>query len=941
MSAHPKRQEWSSIEEIFQGAVERPPDERRDFLYGACGGNASLRAEVESLLASHDRHGGFIESAIRDAAGALVDVNAPALPADIVGRRLGPWRITGVIGQGGMGAVYEAVRDDEQYQQHVALKIVRGGIDTEFLRMRFRHERQILASLVHPNIARLLDGGATEEGLPWFAMERIEGRSIGEYCRENRLSIPERLHLFRQVCSAVQYAHRNLIVHRDIKPGNILVTKEGIPKLLDFGIARAVEPDAGAGLPEAGAATVTMLRMLTPDYASPEQVNGAPVTTATDVYSLGAVLYEILTNKRPHQITGYSAGEIERAICQTDPVKPSAVAAAFKRKLGGDLDNIVLMAMRKEPERRYSSVEQLSDDIRRYLEGLPVKARAETLRYSGGKFVRRHKVAVIGASLVLLSLLFGVFASTYEARRAERRFAQVRGLANAVLFDIYDAIENLPGSTKARQLVVRTGLNYIDSLAREGSRDRSLSSELGGAYLRVGDVQGHVTASNLGDTAGALVSYRKAQAMFETLVGQEPGNSEFKQHLATICARVGDTLAYTGNLSGALENYNKAASLEETLIVVDPSNEQPRHDLASLQFFIARTLMNMGDFPGAMERATLSLNMHLEQLQSHPRRNDPDGLRLRKEIAADHSNLGMLLAKQYDVRGSLTHFRENVAILEKLMAEAPLQQNTTRGLMLAYGHVGDHLGNPLVPNLGDTEGALQQYRKMLTIAEKMAREDPANKLAGADYSTALVHMGECVTNNGEALGLFRKALAILEPIALGDSKNARLQARLAQLRFDTGNRQLAMGQPGAALLNYQTGIASARKVATDDPKDIEIRLTLAAAYRQEGRILAASGDSSAAIEAGRKAIQLAGELRPKDRERSRGYTLLAEAYGALGGTYGKAAANPESRREACVLYGRSAAEWGNLKNMGALTEVQSAMADRTLSIAARCAPALP
>lgn len=222
----------------------------------------------------------------------------------------------------------------------------------------------------------------------------------------------------------------------------------------------------------------------------------------------------------------------------------------------------------------------------------------------------------------------------------------------------------------------------------------------------------------------------------------------------------------------------------------------------------------------------------------------------------------------------------------------------------------------------------------------MAREDPANKLAGSDYATALMHMGECVKENGEALGLFRKALAIIEPISIGDSKNARLQSRMAQLHFDIGYRQLAMDQPGAALLNYRTGIAGARKIAEEDPKDVQIRLTLTSAYRQEGRVLAAMGDSAAAIEVGRKAIQLASELRPNNREPSRGYTLLAEAYGALGETYAKAAGNPEARREACVLYGQSAEEWRNLKNMGALTVAQSAMGDRALTISARCAPAL-
>src|SRR5215813_6893757 len=500
---------WRKVEEIFQTAAERPTDLRTAYLTKACSGDETLRAEVESLLA-HEVYDTFIQSVVMDEARRLSGIAGESL----IGARIDAYRVTSLLGQGGMSTVYLAERDDDQYRKQVALKVVKRGLDTEFVINQFRRERQILASLEHPYIARLLDGGTTPDGLPYFVMEHIEGQPITHYCETNKLSIPERLKLFNLVCAAVAYAHQNLIIHRDLKPSNILVTKGGTPKLLDFGIAKLLDPDPSY---EAVTQTAAGARMMTPEYASPEQVCGPFVTAATDIYSLGVVLYELLTGKRPHQIKSYSMQEIAQAVCHTEAEKPSAVgsrqakaSAKLRRQLAGDLDNIVLKAIRKEPERRYNSIEQFSEDIRRHLKGQPVLARRGTLTYRASKFVRRYRWGIAAVSLVILSLVGGIVMSNYQARRAERRFQQVRKLAHTFLFDVNDKIRDLPGSTEAREVVVKTATEYLDSLAQEAESDPGLQWELMTAYEQVGKIQSAVGGANLGQPEAAMQSYQKA-----------------------------------------------------------------------------------------------------------------------------------------------------------------------------------------------------------------------------------------------------------------------------------------------------------------------------------------------------------------------------------------------------------------------------------------------
>jgi serine/threonine protein kinase len=540
---------WQQIEAVFEQTLELPAEKRSGFLKHRCGGDQQLRREVESLLDSHARAGNFIDNRTHfyqefDEA----DVPLPQL--------IGPYRIVRELGRGGMGAVYLAERADEQYQKQVAIKLIKRGMDTDSVLRHFRNERQILAGFDHPNIARLFDGGTTEDGLPYFVMEYIEGLPIDEYCNKHTLALPEYLRLFREVCAAVTYAHRHLVIHRDIKRTNILVTADGVPKLLDFGIAKILQAGDGA-LPFV---TMTGMRLMTPETASPEQVRGEPVTTASDVYSLGVVLYELLTGRFPYRFSSQTPREIERAITEQAPEKPST--AVFKNQqskiinpkfIRGDLDNIVLMALRKEPARRYQSVEQLSEDIRRHLETRPVLARADTVSYRAGKFIRRNKIALAAGSLILLSLVAGLIATTWEARREKRRFNDVRQLAHSVLFDYHDAIKDLPGATKVRERLVQDGLTYLDSLTKEAGGDPALQRELADAYERVGDVRGQVFSASLGDRAGALDSYNKALHIRESLVAAAPRNTQNRRDLAASYQKIGNELDNTNETARGLE----------------------------------------------------------------------------------------------------------------------------------------------------------------------------------------------------------------------------------------------------------------------------------------------------------------------------------------------------------------------------------------------------
>ena len=479
---------WARLKELFEAAVDLEANERAILLDEECGGDDRLRFEIESLLQSDEQTGGFIEEP------AFViprDLFPDKTEDPFAGRQFGAYEVIREIGRGGLGAVYLAARADDEYRKEVAIKLVRRGLDTEDILRRFRNERQILAQLDHPNIARLIDGGTTDDGLPYFVMEYVKGEPINAYCDRHALSTAERLNLFRKVCAAVAFAHQNLVIHRDLKPSNILVTQEGEPKLLDFGIAKLLGPGD-----ELFTQTIPALRVMTPEYASPEQVKGEKIMTTSDVYSLGALLYELLTGQRPYRLKTRTPEEIARAITEQEPERLSAAllrdsrfTVHDSRALRGDLDNIVLMAMRKEPARRYSSVGQFSEDIRRHLEALPVIARKDTVAYRTSKFVSRHRIGVAAAALVLLSLIGGIVATLIEvrtARRAEAKAEEISGFLQKTL-EASDPTVNSGGQPTVKDLLDDASKRLAtEELSDQPEVRAELQRIIGATYLSLG-----------------------------------------------------------------------------------------------------------------------------------------------------------------------------------------------------------------------------------------------------------------------------------------------------------------------------------------------------------------------------------------------------------------------------------------------------------------------
>jgi hypothetical protein len=533
--------DWGRLQDLFDEICALDEDSRRVILDQRCDGNDRLRGEAERMVRAH-----------QEERAANAETHAAS-----AGRRFGAWQATRLLARGGMGEVWLARRADGQHEQQTALKILSPYLAAPDSVHRFRRERELLARLEHPNIARLLDGGMSSQGEPYLVMEYVEGVRVDRYCDERRLSIRERLQLFLKICAAVNAAHQYFVVHRDLKPGNILVTADGEPKLLDFGIAKLI--DAESGLEQ----TATANMFLTPVYASPEILLGRPATVASDIYSLGVLLYELLAGRRPFDASRLSPAALIEAVTQKEAPPPSAVAASIHAAtLAGDLDAIALKALAKNPEERYASAAQLAEDIQRYLDGQPVTAVRATRTYVARKFIRRNRLAVGLAALTVLGVALGVGSTVIQKRVAQRRFDEVRRLAHYMLFDLYDDVSNLSGSTRVRAEMANRATEYLNTLSREAKSDRGLRLELADGYLRLGDIQGNMFRTNLGDTRAALGTYQKGLDLLEPL-GDDPGAVRLRTlievHRAQATdARSGSREAFH-RLHEAVENFEKVA----------------------------------------------------------------------------------------------------------------------------------------------------------------------------------------------------------------------------------------------------------------------------------------------------------------------------------------------------------------------------------------------
>jgi len=804
---------WADAKRVFEAALDLPEGDRAAFVDHACSGNAALLEEVRSLLTWHKGSTGFLETP----AGRVGDMPAEAASAvRLIGKSVGPWRILDVVGSGGMGVVYRAERADAAFRRHAALKVVRPGPDSPQIVERFRLERETLAALDHPNIARLLDGGTTSDGQPFFVMELVDGEPIDRYCDDHGLTIDERLDLFRKVCAGVQYAHENLVVHRDIKPDNILVTKDGVPKLLDFGVAKLLSRDGAP--PEDPMATAATWAM-TPDYASPEQMGGRPSTTATDVYSLGVLLHVLLTGARPYTLTGTTPAAIEKQLLEFTLIPPSERAVSspesneraarrgtdapkLAKRLTGDLDAIVLRALGRLPSSRYSSVEQLAEDVARHRAHRPVHARGRARGYAARLFVRRHRGAIAAAALLAVVLAGGVLAILWQAsqaaearRRAERRFNDVRALAGSFIFDVYDAIDDVPGTTPARQLIVQKAVQYLEGLARESSGDAGLQRELARAFIRVGDVQGNPTRANVGDPTGAIASYQRAIALAEAVQAEAPDDVEALRALASAYRQRGDVLALTGNREQAYADAQSSQALYARIAARGGATLDDRMAVGVASIKLGDLLGNPNfENLGRADDASAAYAKALETFRQLDRAASSD-IRVHRYLGVTLERIGTMHEDAKRWADAATAYQESFEIRRGLAEREPTHRDIQRDLGIAH----EKVANVLLAqrHLAD---AVAEQRQALAVFERLAGADPSDANAARTVAVSRENLGDALRTSGtitEALDLYRKALDAHRAFRTQDVHNVRASCDVARLAETLGDVLSSAEAPGA------------------------------------------------------------------------------------------------------------------------------------------------
>jgi eukaryotic-like serine/threonine-protein kinase len=730
---------FHQIEIIFQKAMEAPASQRTEMLERLCQGNAELLKEVQSLLKACEQEA--------KATAAFQFETSRVLKAWAERKRIGPYALERLIGHGGMSAVYLASRADGQFDQQVAIKLIDMPFVTALFQKRFRQERQILARLSHPNIARLLDGGVSDDGELYLVIEYVNGLSIQQYCNRHSLSTRERIKLFLSVCDGVRFAHQNLVVHRDLKPDNIIVLEDGTPKLLDFGTAKLLAPVDAAAETEF---TRHGLRAFTPQYASPEQVLGHPISTATDIYSLGVLLFLLLTGMPPYELESSTTDEMIRVICREDPPKPSARSASGAGD--SDLDAIVLKAMRKEPHERYGSVDLLIADLKAYMEGRPVAAHQGSFRYLAGKFIRRNKLILTASALLFLSVMAGMIGVIWQARIAnsERRTAQARAedlrkLSDRLLSDIDDAIQKLPGSTQAQKLLVSTVLEHLNRAAKDAAGDSQMGLDLANAYIRLGNVQGNPYDQNIGDTQGGLNSLDRAVAIATAVAKQEPQNAAAAHALGWAQQSRSEILFGNARTGEAIAMMRSAAAIYEELA------SRPGAKVADL-FDAASAYGGLGDELGQGGTASLSdpqgaMAAFRKSLEIDERivRGDPKSTRAWRGIAVNRMKIANI-ETETDPGSALNNYYEAIKGLKALPEDARKSLPIGRIEATIYRKTGMAL-----KEIGRYQEAVSYMELARSIIAPFLAKDPNDMRAANDFLALVENEAECFEERTEGI----------------------------------------------------------------------------------------------------------------------------------------------------------------------------------------------
>ncbi|WP_169974162.1 serine/threonine-protein kinase [Tautonia rosea] len=838
---------WNRVDQLFAAALERPASERLSFLRDSCGDDSTLLREVEALLKAdalaHDRE--FLGKPL----GSEFDTSRPDSDEDdsLIGQQIGPYAIEALIGRGGMGSVYRAVRQEE-FTQVVAIKLIKRGMDTDEILRRFRNELHVQAALgQHPNIAAILDAGTTPDHRPFLVMEWIEGLPVDTYCERQKLDIPERLHLFRSICEAVQFAHSVAVIHRDLKPSNILVTPSGVPKLIDFGIAKWLNDDSGHA---SDPSTMPEQRILTPQYASPEQIEGRPLSTATDVYSLGVVLFELLTGERPYRLTTGRIDELIQAVCKQPPPRPSTVvtqrqhqpktsasaeelpstnplpseSSPLKRKLArqlsGDLDNIVLMALRKEPERRYPSVERFSRDIERHLKGIPVEARPATLVYRLNRFVRRNRVAV-GLAVVMLMLLIGGIVGTtvgmLRARASEamalRNEDRARRAVEELLVRVTEnQLLNAPGLQDLRRELLESALQYYEEFLEDSSDKPALRVNLASTYHRIAEINeligrneealeanhqalaileelirsepaehpesvnrrieylhDHATVLNslglierrIGRTQSALSNFERSRESAKRVSAARPDQSFYQEALANVVNNLGLVLVEVGRLEEAIDCHSEAIRFQRSLVEEQPDDLDRQAQLADMLTVSSRPTFMLGNDEGALDVLEQSLSLY-EAIRARDSRNMLDANRYSQALS-QYAVIQMYQGNSIEARNATGRA---IDLLEPLVESNPKVPDYQSDLL--------YLSN-LACELDRREGRIEEAFASARVAEELAqslRESYPDVIEYVSYaSKSMNNLGrlfEDQGNRGKALEYYDRAISLLDQIAQAD-----------------------------------------------------------------------------------------------------------------------------------------------------------------------------
>ncbi len=795
---------WARLEHVCFEALERPAADRPGFLEAACRDDEAFRRDVDSLIAQLTRDPHFLEQPVGDFKNL-----APPVPVPEVPEQIGQYRIVRVLGKGGMGAVYLAEREADDVRPVVALKVILRGMDTEEVLARFRLERRILASLDHPNIARLIDAAVTSDGRPYFVMEYVEGLPLTEYCERHALPVDRRLQLFQVICGAVQHAHQHFVVHRDLKPRNILVTADGTPKLLDFGIGKVLEPAAGLG---PAVSTRADARLLTPEYATPEQLGGRPVTTATDVYGLGLLLYEMLTGRHPYLSGGETLAEIEQAVTVTEPVAPSR--ATDRKGLAGDLDTIILKALRKEPIRRYPSAAALADDVQRHLDGLPVRARPDTFGYRAGKFLRRHRWPVAALATAFGALVATTGVTMVQSRRVAHEAARVTRERDKALevrgfllemFGASGADRSVGDTVTVRRLLDLQAQQIDRAYAGQPEVQADMLDVLADGYDRLGIYQ---TAESL---ARRALDTRQA-------TGNDPGTPASLNLLGWI-------IHERGRSKEALPMLLEAVALRRTL-------------LPAGAFDLSRSLNDLGVVYNAITRYAAAESVLVEALAIR-RAEKGDG---HRSVGITANNLAAAYFYQSKLDSAIAVQQLAVAALGRSVGVDHQRSTVALGNLAAFKRAS-----------GDWVGAERDYRELL---------DRQSKLQGADHPvTARVRLslGALVADRGakahddsalaEAEGLLRTALESFEA-RLGP-EHPQVGTALDRLAGVLAER----GAAGAAVSLQERAVRLFRKAQGDRHAGTgRALIRLASLYRTLGNFADAERHQREAVAALRESL---------------------------------------------------------------------------------------